>query len=203
MPEIRREMIKDWKTFRDQSLKLSLEGSILIYGEFCKELEEIVLDSLLVARSEGYKDITLLINSFGGRNIVYTAIKGAMALSGLKYRGIVIGVAYSNGFNLLQSCHTRLAISGSFLMFHWGNNGFNNQESAAIEAGETWPVITMRANLRDRVKFVSKRTGVSVKKLKMFARQERCFTVTESLELGFLDLVLPDLPDRIRIPNLE
>lgn len=114
-------MVKDWRTYREQALKLAEEGTIILYGEFCWEMEEIVLDALQVARAKGKKVATVLINSHGGKTNVYTTIKGAMALSGMKFTGIVIGIAASNGFMLLQTCHRRLAIPGSLIMFHWGS----------------------------------------------------------------------------------
>ena len=203
MPEDRPRMIKDWKMYREQALKLAEEGTILVYGEFCPEMEEIVLDALQVARSKGKKEATVLINSNGGKNRAYTTIKSAMALSGMKFTAIVIGAAYSNGFMLLQTCHRRLAVPGSFVMFHWGSSTLLNSELAAIFAGETWPIETMKRSEMQAAEFVANRTGVSIERLIEFALYERNFMVEEAVRVGFLDAVLPELPGEFKLPDIE
>ncbi len=196
-------MIKKWETYREEALKMAEEGYILIFGEFCPELEEIVMECLLIAMSKGKKQATLLINSFGGKNHAYNSIKGTMAVSGLKFTGIVLGYAMSNGFHILQLCHKRVATKTSTVMFHFGTAQFSNNEIAAVRRGETWPIDHMLQKEMLEAEAVSKRTKVALKTLIGYAEQERDFTGQEAINAGFLDEVIDDLPAEIVIPKLE
>lgn len=196
-------MIKDWKSYREQALRMAEDGYILVFGEFCPELEEIVIDSLFLAKSKGKKQVTLLINSFGGKNSAYNSIKGAMTVSGLKFVGIVLGYAKSNAFHLLQLCHKRIALKITTLMFHWGSYQFNNSEISATRRGETWPLDLMIQCELLEAECVSKRTGMPLEKLIEYAEQERNFTGADAVKVGFVDELIDDLPADIKIPNLD
>ncbi|MBI1863869.1 ATP-dependent Clp protease proteolytic subunit [Candidatus Woesebacteria bacterium] len=191
-------MIIEWPEFRKMALKLIDGGYIPIFGEMNEQLEEVVIECIFVSKNTGKKSMTLLINSTGGWNLTYAAIKAAMIESGLEFNGLVMGRAFSNAFNLLQQCDTRSAVEDASLMFHWGNSRLGNQELAALIAGETWPVEHALAIELMTAEQVSRRTGLSVEKLKEFALYERSFTAQQAFEMKFLDQVIRNLPKKVQ-----
>lgn len=195
--------LRDWRVYREQALDLAKEGYIPVIGDFSRELEEIFLECILCAKSVGKREARLLINSNGGIVVSCAAMRGAMALSGLKFTGIVVGRAFSSGFLLLQACHKRLGVSGAFVMFHWGTMNFVNTQLTAIVKEKTWPVEEMRRELLEIVKFVSKRTGIKTSTLISYAGDERFFTAEDAVKIGYLDGVLASLPNKVVIPKLD
>jgi ATP-dependent protease ClpP protease subunit len=196
-------MIKDPKEFRKQAIALAETGVIPVFGEFNPDLEEIVLDCIEIARSKGLKQVRLLINSNGGRNGACAAIRAAMLLSGIKFVGIVLGYARSNGFQLLMACQWRCALPTSQLEFHWGNATLDNGSIAALIAGETWPIEHVKSNELEDAKVVSRRTGIAVEELIKMAASERDFNGPEALAAGLIDQVLEEPPADIKIPEVE
>jgi len=52
-------MVKDWKAFREEAAKAAEDGYILILGDLCPELEEITIECLLTAKSNGFNILQL------------------------------------------------------------------------------------------------------------------------------------------------
>ena len=187
-------MIKDWKTFRDMALDLTKKGYIPVYGDFCPELEEVVTECIFLIQKQGMKTATLLINSNGGQNDCFTAIRAAMLQAGIEFTGLVMARARSNGFRLLQICKTRKALSNSDLMFHWGQYRLENNELSAIMEGHSWVLRHVRNGRLTMIQEVSKRTGVSIENLRQYALFERNFSAEEALKMNFIDKVVRDPP---------
>ncbi len=187
-------MIKDWKTFRDMALELAKKGFIPVYGDFCVELEEVVTECIFLAQKQGMKSVTLLINSNGGQNDCFTAIRAAMLQSGIEFTGFVMARARSNGFRVLQVCKIRKALSNSELMFHWGQYRLENNELSAIMEGHDWVLEHVRSGRLTMIQEVSDRTGVSVDDLRQYALFERNFSAEEALKVKFVDEVVKDPP---------
>ncbi len=137
-------------------------GHVPVYGEFCAELKEVVEECIWLAQKCGHKKATLLINSNGGNNDCFTAMRAAMIQSGIEFTGIVMARARSNGFRLLQICKYRKALSNAEVMFHWGQYRFDNGETAAIMAGHEWILERARNSRMTTLQEISARTGVPV-----------------------------------------
>ncbi|OGM28407.1 hypothetical protein A2801_02655 [Candidatus Woesebacteria bacterium RIFCSPHIGHO2_01_FULL_41_10] len=187
-------MIIEDKDFRNYALRLVDDGYIPIFGEFKDTLQEVVIECIWKAKALGKDPVTLLINSNGGFNLAFSAIKAVMIESGLTFHGLVLGKAFSNGFNILQQCSVRKAVRDAAFMFHWGSQSLNNAELDALIAGEKWVVETIIEREMLTLVQVSERTGVPVKDLKKYAARERYFTAKQAKEIGFLDEIIPDLP---------
>ncbi|MFC1700136.1 ATP-dependent Clp protease proteolytic subunit [Patescibacteria group bacterium] len=192
------EMIMDWKDFRTMARDLVNEKYIPVFGHFCNELEQVVVECILLAKKKGYEEMTFLINSNGGWNDAFTGIKSMMVITEIKFTGFVTSRARSNGFRLLQHCHRRLAVRNSELLFHWGQTRLDNNEIAALMNGQTWPtehVIKIRDAI---VQEIHERTDVPMKNLYEFALYDRPFTAEEGLALNFLDEIVEDTPQLIK-----
>ena len=187
-------MIKDWKVFRDIALEHAKAGYIPVYGDFCIELEEVVVECIWFAQKCGHKKVTLLINSNGGTNDCFTAMWAAMIQSGIEFTGLVMARARSNGFRLLQVCKLRKALSNADVMFHWGQYRLDNGEIAAIMAGQSWIAERVRNSRTTMLQEISARTGVSVPDLIQYALYERNFSAEEALRIGFIDEVVQNPP---------
>jgi ATP-dependent protease ClpP protease subunit len=187
----------DWKDYRLMALELLKTSYLPIWGEFNQEMEDILVECLTQAQIRKKKKIILLINSQGGWNKTYSALKGMMAGTGIEFTGIVVGQALSNAFNLLQLCAKRKAVPDATLMFHWGQQRLSNSELAALIAGETWPI--QRATQAELLTadVVSQRTGIPVEELKVWALHERSFLADEALRHNLIDEVLPHLPQHL------
>jgi ATP-dependent protease ClpP protease subunit len=192
------QMVKDWKTFREMALALAADGLIPVYGDFCLEMEEVVIECIHLLQKRGAKKATLLINSNGGKNDCFTAIRATMFLSGIEFTGLVMSRARSNGFRLLQVCTTRKALVNSGLMFHWGSTSLENSELAAIMAGQTWVIDHIKERNSAWLQETSERTKVPIDELVSYALYERDFTAAEALALGFIDEVVtaPPVPSK-------
>ncbi len=195
-------MIRDWTLYRENVLRQAGQGIIPIFGKFGEELEEITIDAIEVARQRKLTRVAFWINSFGGANHAYNAIKGAVLISGIIFTGTVFGYAHSNAFQLLQLCSHWQAVRTSSLKFHWGSYTHDNAEIAAILAGAAWPIERVKAVELEEAEFVSRRTGVSLSMLQEFALYDRTFLATEALNMNFLDELLDDLPTVASITEL-
>lgn len=191
-------MIIEPKELRAFVQQMSEQGYLPIFGEFNDQMEEIVVEAILRAKIKGTKTLTLLINSNGGQTNVFSSIKATMLESGITFKGIVMGKAASNGFNMLQQCNERVAVRDAMLMFHWGQQQFSNQMLAAMVAGETWPVELAVEKELLYARQVSERTGVSMDDLMRFALYERYFTASQALAIHFIDSIIDDLPAKVK-----
>lgn len=191
-------MIVDWVEFRKFALSLTEDGYIPIFGEFVDQLAEIANECIWKLKKSGKKQVTLLIDSTGGMNTTFASIKATMLETGLEFRGLVMGKAYSNGFNILQQCDHRAAVKDAYLMFHWGTQRLSNSELAALISGEMWPIeAAIEAELMT-AQTVSERTGTSVDQLTVYALYERYFIATQALKENFIDEVISDLPPKLK-----
>lgn len=188
-------MVMDWKDFRRMALDMVEKGRIPVYGEFCLELQEIIIECIHFAEKRGQKKITLVINSGGGWFDTFSAIKGAMSDSSIEFTGMVVSKAKSSAFHLLQHCHRRIALKDANLMFHWGTQRLNNGDISSLMDGDTWVLDHLVRLRKQSAEDVSKRSGVvSVADLYKFALYEREFSGEEAKDFGFVDEVIDGLP---------
>jgi ATP-dependent Clp protease protease subunit len=188
----------DWKAYREKSeAMLRTLGAIPILENFCQELETIIVDCVLQAKVRDLKELSIFINSGGGKISTLIAITTALKIFGKKTTGIVLGSAFSAAFQLLQQCDVRLAAEGSFLMPHWGQASFDNNELDAMMKGETWPFDHQRSVRNQLLQVTRERTGLSINELKRIYGQDRRFTATEALKLKFVDKVVKDFDPKM------
>lgn len=185
------------------ALDMAADSYIPIYGEFCKELEEIVVECIELAKRKGKKTVTLLINSNGGSDDSFTSIKGAMEHSKLEFTGFVTARARSNGFRLLQHCHTRVAVRNATLLFHWGYHKLINSDIAALMDGENGPIDYLVNTRKVIAQEVHQRTGVPIKDLYKYALYERQFLAEDARNMNFIDEIVEDVPDRVQKAEKE
>lgn len=187
-------MIVDYVKFRDNALLMAEGGYVPIFGEFLEPLGEVVNECIWKIKRASKKDAILLIDSNGGDNAVFSSIRATMVESGLIFRGLVLGKAYSNGFNILQACHKREILSGANVLFHWGSQQIGNNMLNALINGKKWvPEYIVEKELVV-LRFVSKRTGISEKVLMELAAEERMIPAKFALELGMVDEIIDTIP---------
>jgi ATP-dependent protease ClpP protease subunit len=191
-------VIIDYVKFRENAVAMVDDGYIPIFGEFNDQMSEIVNECIWKAKKGGKKEVTLLIDSNGGNNNAFNSIRATMIESGITYRGLVLGRAYSNGFNILQACHTREALSGANLMFHWGSQTFNNAELTALIDGEAWVLEFAIERELQTMRMVAKRTGISEKELRKIAAQERYYPAKFALKANMIDRILDVIPAKVK-----
>ncbi len=191
-------MIIDYVKFRENALGMVVDGYVPIFWEFNDQMSEIVNECIWRAKKDGKTELTLLIDSNGGSNWAFNSIRGTMIESGIVFRGLVLGKALSNGFNILQACHQREALAGATLMFHWGNQTFNNSELNAMINDEAWVIEFAIEKELQTLRFVSKRTGISEKQLRKIAVQERFYPAKFALKENMIDKIIDEIPMAVK-----
>lgn len=190
-------MIKSWPDFRILALDLLELGYIPIFDYFNPELKEVVVECILRAMKKDKKALTFLIDSGGGQDDCFRAIKGTMSASGITFTGLVTSKAGSNAFRLLNICHLRQAMNDAYIVFHWGETSIGNAEIAAIFDGEAWPVENILSWRRPFLNEVHERSGLAIDTLKHFAVTERPIYAEEALRLNMIDKIVNSLPNSV------
>ncbi|MBP7118998.1 ATP-dependent Clp protease proteolytic subunit [Candidatus Woesebacteria bacterium] len=189
-----RIVIVDYVKFRDNALLMAEDGYIPVFGEFNEPLAEIVGECIWKIKRSGKKEATLLIDSGGGKNVAFNTMRSTMIESGLTFRGLVLGRACSNGFNILQACHTRESVSGAYFMYHWGTAWLGNNELDALINGEQWVIDFVIEMEMNTMRFISERTGIPIKELKTIAKQERYYPAKFALKANMIDRIINHVP---------
>lgn len=190
-------MSRDWNEYRKMSHGLYKLGYIPILTEMEENLKNITVNLISKAMSKKVNKLTFLIDSEGGSDSCFNAIKSMMTIAEINFSGLVVGQACSNAFRLLQHCDTRLGIRNATLIFHWGQTQILNGEIAALMDGDTWPIEHILAWRTATLNEVHERTGVNIADLKKFALSERTFMADEALKLNMIDEIIDDLPARV------
>jgi ATP-dependent protease ClpP protease subunit len=175
-------------------------GKVLVYGRFDNQMVELIEECVFIASKtpnpvkKGW--VKFLIDSDGGEVPSLTAIRGLMLeYPNIKFWGHVKSRARSCGFQLLQYCDWRTALSNSFLLVHYGSAKFYNLGLGEIVRDEEELIKRHRARLNRWIEDVSRRTGVSIEKLHLLAARDSDILAEEALELGFLDKVISTIPN--------
>lgn len=97
--------------------------------------------------------------------------------------GVVVGVAYSSAFYLLQLCDVRVAWPSSQLLFHSLEGATSSAQSSKVGKAE------LQA-LEDKMfGHIAKRSGQKHEDVVRWAKEERCWSADEALRHGFIDLI--------------
>jgi ATP-dependent protease ClpP protease subunit len=191
------EPLMGWEAYRKMALDMTAEGFIPIFGKFDRDLKEVTRECIIFAKSQGKEQISLLIDSGGGQMDTTSTIRACMLLSEIEFTGIVLGRAMSAAFNLLQTCHKRIALPNASLMFHWGSRTFTNSALAALNSGNMHPIESYLKEAAQVVKYISERSGLTEEKLRELATYDMHLTALDGIEMGLLDSLLENLPKNI------
>lgn len=134
-----------------------------------------------------HEPILLMIDSSGGRSDSLSNIYDAINFLKSPVDGMVMGVAFSAAFRVLQFCRQRLAWANAGLMFHPAMLQIKSESSA----GEIRK--TIRDCRRDNLwhlHLLVKRSNCSMNDLKKWSKEERRFTAKEALRYGFIDKIV-------------
>ena len=130
--------------------------------------------------------ITLYIDSSGGDGGSGYMLMDAILNSAAPIHGLVIGVAFSMAFGILQTCRRRAAYENATLMFHGSKmNDFRVDREDLDEL-----VANIRARDQKQLAFYARRTGQSLDQLKEWSKAEKQFMAPEAKNLGFLDEII-------------
>jgi ATP-dependent protease ClpP protease subunit len=100
--------------------------------------------------------------------------------------GIVIGRAYSSGFNILQACVVRIAYLNADMMCHASDmTGVRVDDKVSLKRTEKETVKVHEEFL----KCLSKRSGQSVKRWRKWSLKQEYFTGRQAKKLGIVDKV--------------
>lgn len=162
--------------------------------------EQIISMAILYLNSVNSEPIKLFIDSCGGSGDVAQLVSDNVRNSVAPIHGIVIGVAYSAGFTILQACHWRLAYPNAKLMFHGGsltipvdsvmNAEFNSPATIELKKSQVSRLKKRISSFRKEMKKIARRSGQPLKKIKKWWQVERHFTAKEAKKFGFIDEII-------------
>jgi ATP-dependent Clp protease, protease subunit len=158
---------------------------ILLAEEVNERLQERISASLLFLNAFADTEITLFIDSTGGDINSELWLMDQIASSNAHVRGVVIGVAKSAAFGILQACHIRQAYPHAELLFHAPSFRIRCDDDVATRIEKT-----VRVHEEQLTAF-AKRSGQSVELWRAWAKEEKLFSAPEALSLGMLDCIVP------------
>lgn len=179
---------------------MAQNGKVLIYGRFDDQLISLVEECVYIASKttnpvkKGW--IKFLIDSDGGEVTSCMSIRSLMLeYPNIKFWGHVKSRARSCGFQLLQYCDWRTALSNSYLLLHYGSTKWPNEGLGQFIRSEEELIKHHRSRVNRWIEDITKRSGVSIEKLHLLATQDSDMLAEEALELGFLDKVISTIPN--------
>jgi ATP-dependent Clp endopeptidase proteolytic subunit ClpP len=163
------------------------ERCILINGEINGEVANGVMADLLEMECESDEDIVVRISSLGGETGFGLAIYDALRLSRCNIVTEAFGEVYSSAFLIFQAGDLRLVAPNSRLMWHDGTLGLH----AALTPRELTAASRELQQLDDMCnQAVAKRTGVPLKVIEGWSREETYWTAKEAVANKLADEVL-------------
>lgn len=158
------------------------EGKFILLNEFLNDLESV----------EGYKSLTVRMNSYGGdagvSNTIHNRLR-ELSRNGVKTTCIVDGVAMSGGSLIMCGCDTVQANPSSLIMIHkaWTFlfGGYNADEMREVATkNDAWD--KMQSEIYQR------KTGLSNAVILHMMADTTYMTGREAKEKGFVDELLED-----------
>jgi ATP-dependent protease ClpP protease subunit len=185
-------------SFQRAAKEAAVTGKVMVHGGFNLEMQSLVLDCIYIAKQsllfQKKKWCQLIIDSNGGSTDVLNSIKFAMLDSGLKYHGIVQAKARSCGFDLLQACNWRSALSNSEILVHYGSDRLSNNQLSGLIENHEYVINYHQIRLAQYVTDLAMRSGLSREKIHELNRFERNILAEEALSLGLIDEVIWKVP---------
>lgn len=176
---------------------LMQKRQILFVGDVDNEAQEKISASILYLNSLSDEPITLFIDSMGGKTNAGLWMADAVSVSQAPVCGVVIGVAYSMAFNLLQACQIRKAYPHAELLVH----GICARELVVVDDEEKFEreVNWARRHHEEMMLYYSRRSGQPLEMWKDWSKKEKKFSAREALELVIIDEIIQPVP--LQVPE--
>jgi ATP-dependent Clp endopeptidase proteolytic subunit ClpP len=159
---------------------------LLLMGKINDEKQEAMSSKLLYLNAlSSESPITIFIDVAGGEVSGMLYICDAIRNSSAPVHGIVIAVAYSAGFQVLQACTRRSAYRHARLMFHPPLIGSRSVESTGLSK----EILRMKNIYREQAKELASRSGRKLQEVLAWGRQNRYFDAPEALSHGLIDAI--------------
>lgn len=165
-----------------------------------------VKDSLGVTRAREIRaeieasslPICLAINSGGGVVEVIPVIADAVRAHPVEVVGVVVRESASAAFQVLQLCSRRYALEDARLMFHFPwvdledfiETRFWEERFALVCQAEGRVIFPRDERFLSFLEELSRRSGQPMDNLQRWAREEREFSASAAIRLGFIDGIL-------------
>lgn len=157
---------------------------ILLSRDFATRSHALIEESVVrLHAADAAAPIEIWIDSGGGYVNKALMLGDLFSKVSTPIVGVVVGVAYSAAFYLLQLCDVRVAWPSSQLLFHCLEGGPRPSESN--EAGKA-----ALQDLEDKMLgYIAKRSRQNYEDIVRWAKAERCWSADEAVEHGFIDRV--------------
>lgn len=164
---------------------LVTKRTVPLFRDIDAEKQEDITTAIALLNSQSANPIKFLLDSEGGSVSHTLIVYDAIAHSEAPVNGLVMGKAHSGAFLISQAFHNRIAYPHATFMIHGPSlHGLRSDEENL--AGK----IKFRKLLHQKMlALIAKRTGQSMKKLRIWSREERFFTAKEALKLNFIDKI--------------
>jgi ATP-dependent protease ClpP protease subunit len=164
---------------------------ILLIGKIDNDAQEIISGSIIYLNCLGSDPISLFIDSIGGFTDAEVGLVDAIGVSQAPVHGVVIRVAFSAAFGLLQACRVRKAYPHAMLMFHAPRLKeivIDNEEKFSED------ICFFRQLHDEQIEGYSKRSGQSKENWTEWSKKEKRFTAQEALALKIIDEIVQPVP---------
>ncbi len=167
-------------------------GVVRVEGQLVQLHLDLVRSVLIRAELEGRRKVTIQLDSNGGELDLGYSIGGAIAQSGLEVECVVTNRAHSAGLLVLLHCYPRIARPNATFMFHWGFAQWSNSNvDLMMTSRDESSQDEVKAIYTTLVDLMVHKTKLNRRQVYQLARQERTLCVTEALQFGIVDRVLP------------
>ncbi len=168
---------------------------VILFDDIDQEQYRVLAKCILYLRAQNSRPIRLLINSAGGdvepavqlcdvikaRNPWNQSIAKHIA----PVDGVVIGIAHSAAFDILQNCRKRLAWSRSTLLLHAADFGDKRVDDPQVNQY----IQEKRREHEEVLRLIAFRSKQTIEILRRWSQEERIFNAKEAKELGLIDKV--------------
>ena len=173
------------------SFNYSIEhNTINIFGPIDDRMAELVIAQLQYLDSKGAEEITIQINSPGGRVSAGLAIYDTMNFVKAKIVTVALGTAASMGAFLLSagSKGYRRATANSEILIHQPLGGASGQASDIIIAANHIK------HTKDRInRILADNTGKPFEIIEQDTDRDKILSAAEALEYGLIDEIIPSI----------
>jgi len=184
-------------------------GKILVNGSFDKNMADWagkqIKTSCESAEEHGLGYAMFVIDSQGGAVETLQRFVSYMEMfrpnPDFKFVGYVSVDAHSAAFELLQYCDWRIAHIGACLWPHYGKLVLANHDQALLYEGNKNALAYEKNRIQETVRAYSKRSGLSAKQVHQILKSDLPLTATQALELGFIDEIVDNIPDKSIKPD--
>jgi ATP-dependent protease ClpP protease subunit len=186
--------VNHYSTLEDAVADFFTSHQINIVGAIEDHTEDIARACLIEAKRNGIDSVLFVIDSPGGQINNAVSIVNTLHLYQIPADAIVTGTASSSAFMLLQVCRRRIAYPTATFCMHWGQYTLDNTALAACMNGDNWPLEAMRTYLMQMYAIDKSRVNIPEEQLIKMMNEERIFTASQALDMGFIDEIIDVQP---------